>query len=291
MLICRVRSSNTGLEIHLSTLVEEDYIRSEGFDDDKGRTFECTSSIPLDDTPPAAPRPYFAGTEATNLLRILNLILHDSIFGSGSPSLCSAPTMVKETFIAFPYTAEDAQICSFQEAFLQIINDLVRESLAAGDSIPISNTVAIAGVLFEHAHSGLFSPANLTTALEMTLKVTREVSGTRINKSLGNELQQLLLADAVSIAQALTIVALRRCLTYNEKEAGSLLALINSHIHLLLVHTKKQTIPAPTTNTNQRPPTNINITNIGWRRALASTLSGTVYRRQGPSKGVRESCT
>jgi len=233
----------------------------------------------LDDTPTPEPRPYFAGPEATNLLGILNLILRDSVFGSGSPSLCSAPTLVKETFLAFPYTAEEPQISSFQEAFLQIISELVRESLAAGDSLPISNTVAIAGVLFEHTHSGLFSPANLVTALEMTLRITREVSGTRINKSLGNELQQLLLADAVSIAQALTIVGLRRCLTYNEREAGALLALINSHIHLLLVHTKKQAIPPSSQSASQRPPTNLNITNIGWRRALASTLSGKIQNK------------
>lgn len=79
--------------------------------------------------------------------------------------------------MAFPSTADNAQVCGFQEAFLGLLQDLVKEALASCESLPVSNTVAIAGVLLDDALSGVFSAANLTTALDLTLRIVREISG------------------------------------------------------------------------------------------------------------------
>ncbi len=230
----------------LGTLVEEDSL--DGGAGEQGEARQLPP--PLRATPhtpamtgPAAASTLFAGTEAQRLLLILTLVLRDSVFTpgplSGAAAASSAQALVREALRAFPHTAMEVQIYTFQETFLLILADLVKEALSSGDSIPVGNAVAITGVLLDGAQAGLFPATTLTTALDMTLKVAREVSGTRINKSLANDLQQLLLAEAIAIGQAFAIVALRRAAVYAEAEAEAVLALINAHLHLLLAHLRR----------------------------------------------------
>ncbi len=189
-------------------------------------------------------QPYFDGAEAQRLLLLLTLVLRDSFFtpaGLAGGYASSAQALVREAFLAFPHTAMAVHIYAFYETFLVVLADLIKEALSSGDGIPVGNVVAVSSVLFEVAQQGLLPPALLTTSLELSLKVAREISGTRINKSLGNDLQQMLLADAIAVGQAFSVVALRRSARqcYTEGETDAVLGLISSHLHLLLSHTKR----------------------------------------------------
>ena len=188
--------------------------------------------------------PYFEGAEAQRLLLLLKLVLRDSFFtptGQAASASTSAHALVREAFLAFPHTAIDTHIFAFYQIFLVLLADLVKEALSSGDGILVGNTVAVCSVLFEVAQQGLLPPPLLATALELCLKAAREISGTRINKSLGSDLQQLLLADAISIGQAFSVVALRRAARYVDatQESEAILATMHAHLHLLLSHTKR----------------------------------------------------
>ena len=164
--------------------MEEDYIRA-SFGDDRNRQVSSAastirSSHIMEEEATTTRRAYFTGNESLKLLRVAKLVLHDSVFGwtPSSPS-GSAPSLVKDIFLAFPHTALEAQIYSFQESVLAILADLFQDALSAGDTIPVSNTVAISGILFDNAQSGLFAPSSLTTALDLSLRIAREISGNR----------------------------------------------------------------------------------------------------------------
>ncbi|GAB5029584.1 wd repeat and fyve domain-containing protein 3 [Nannochloropsis oceanica] len=186
----------------------------------------------------------FEGAEAQRLLLLLKLVLRDSFLtptGQAASDSTSAHALVREAFLAFPHTAMDAHIFAFYQTFLVLLTDLIKEALRSGDGILVGNTVAVCSVLFEVAQKGLLPPPLLATALELCLKAAREISGTRINKSLGSDLQQLLLANAISIGQAFSVVALRRAARYVDatRESEAILAAIHAHLHLLLSHTKR----------------------------------------------------
>lgn len=277
----RLLSPDTGLEVALSSLMEENYIRGESFSGDKNRKVDSQNGATLSSsesstTPP--PRPYFEGVEASRLWQIVSVILRDAMFGvggggSGSYNVAGspAPMLIRDILLSFPHHALDLQIYSFQESFLTIIGDLISEALQSSDAVPVSNAVALANVLFDSIYCGLLNPSTLIPVLELVFKVAREIQGSRINKALGMDQQQILLADAITVAQALAVVALRRSITYNEKDCAQLLSMINTHMHLLLVHPRRP-ITGPTNANAQKPA----IGNIFLRKALASTLSGSL---------------
>lgn len=85
---------------------------------------------------------------------------------------------LQEFLVAFPSTADNTQVGSFHESLLSLLSELCSEALHSGEVVPVSHAVALVNVLFDDALCGLFSSTTLRGALELCLRVAREVAGT-----------------------------------------------------------------------------------------------------------------
>jgi len=256
-----------------------------------GGTAEVTTGDVADNPDVKA---FFEATEAQRLLLLVTLVLQDSFFtpaGFVQGTSASAQVLVREVFLAFPHTASEMHIHCFYRVFLTLLQDLVKEAFSSGDSIPVGNVVAVCCVLFEMTKLSLLPIPLLSTALDLTLKAAREISGTRINKSMGNDLQQVLLTDLITIGQAFSIVALRRTRQGDASlESASILSIVHAHLHLLLSHSKRLGGPNSSAGLNGAgavasggitPSLRAGTSGVPllsshggkWRKALASSMS------------------
>ena len=233
----RAWSESVGGMTDLSSRIDENYINRRGSTGGEsgngGRKASTTRSISDGDTiiphrkgstasvnvnenanASNSQRSLFVGPAGVGLLSLLNTIIINSITSHRHSS-----KLLHSLLLYFPAHATEDQVHNFYSVILEMLGNLVKEvasseaSTALSRPIVFCNLVGATAVLVDNMLSGMFVVDGVLGILKVATEVQGLVNGTKCNRSMGVDAQQVVSMMGLKFAQVCSIGALRLCLS------------------------------------------------------------------------------
>jgi hypothetical protein len=141
------------------------------------------------------------------MVQLLHLVLSHAVLQGP----LAAP-LVSALFRSFPIHASPDQVEAFHFVLIEHCSAVVEDALQRGDPIAIANCIGVSSVLLDRLIAGFFTSEPILEAVNIVMLILNSLtaSGTYASRTLVNDDQNLLVADAAHIARLTCLTALQR---------------------------------------------------------------------------------